>query len=238
MTEQELPLQLDWALPAQISAAITTVTAPGNVAVHVGDDPAQVLLRRRQLQRSLTLPQAPHWLRQQHTTHAVCAEETTQSVVADAIWSANGSVCAVLTADCLPILLCSDDGQIIAALHAGWRGLAQGIIKRTVAQLPTSPARLRAYIGPAISQPHFQVGAVVYEAFEEQGLADGRSFVPDGNEKWRADLPLLAVRMLNRIGISDVTLSGLCTFSDLRFYSYRRDPNCGRIATLIWNNKS
>lgn len=238
MTEPDLPLRPAWRLPDGICAAISTVTAPGNVAVHVGDDPAKVLLHRRQLQRSLQLPQAPKWLRQQHTTHAVCAENVTAGVVADAMWSATGEVCAVLTADCLPILLCSGDAQVIAAIHAGWRGLANGIVTRTVAQLPVSPARLRAYIGPAITQPHFQVGAPVYEAFAAQGLADDRSLVPDGDGKWRADLPLLAERMLNRVGISDVTQSRLCTFSDARFYSYRRDANCGRIATLIWNNKN
>ena len=238
MTEPDLPLRPNWRVPDGICAAISTVTAPGNVAVHVGDDPAKVLLRRRHLQRSLQLPQAPKWLRQQHTTYAVRAEHSSAGVVADAIWSAQGEVCAVLTADCLPILLCSEDASVIAALHAGWRGLANGIITRTVAQLPVSPARLRAYIGPAITQPHFQVGSIVYDAFVAQGLADSRSFLPDGEDKWRADLPLLAERMLHRVGISHVTQSGLCTYSDERFYSYRRDPNCGRIATLIWNNKN
>ncbi|RUO57904.1 peptidoglycan editing factor PgeF [Pseudidiomarina insulisalsae] len=223
-----------WVLPKGVRACVTTTTEPGNLAAHVGDDPATVLRHRRQLQRRLHLPVQPKWLAQCHGTRVVQFETARQGAVADAIWTQQpASVCAVLTADCLPILLCSDDGQVIAAIHAGWRGLAAGIITTTLAQLPVAPQRLSAYIGPAISVRYFEVGDEVRQAFATAQLVDSATFHAH-NDRWLADLPLLAERMLERSGIADVVQSGLCTFSDPRFDSYRRDRNCGRIASLIW----
>ncbi|MFC0446335.1 peptidoglycan editing factor PgeF [Pseudidiomarina halophila] len=224
-----------WQLPHGIQACVTTVTEPGNLAAHVADDPANVIRHRRQLQRGLELPSAPKWLAQYHSSIAVAAENNDAGCRADAIWATQAkSVCAVLTADCLPILLCSDNGQTIAAIQAGWRGLAGGIITNTLQQLPQSAECFRAYIGPAISQAFFEVGDDVRDAFLTQGIVDSSSFAPRIAGKWLADLPLLAERLLTRAGVKEVTLSGLCTYSDERFYSYRRDPNCGRLATLIW----
>lgn len=228
-------LEPAWQLPHGVKARVTTVTEPGNLAAHVADDPANVIRHRRQLQRALELPSAPKWLAQYHSSIAVSAENSESGFRADAIWATKqGSVCAVLTADCLPILLCSDDGQVIAAIHAGWRGLAAGIISNTLKQLPQPAECFRAYIGPAISQPFFEVGDDVRDAFFSQGVVDSSSFAPHVAGKWLADLPLLAERLLTSAGIREVTKSGLCTYSDERFYSYRRDPNCGRLSTLIW----
>lgn len=224
-----------WQLPDGVRACVTTVTAPGNVASHVGDDPATVIRHRRQLQRALQLPKQPTWLAQYHSTDVVCAEKVTMGTSADAIWSsAPRGICAVLTADCLPILLVSHDGQVTAAVHAGWRGLANGIIAATLAQLPVPASQLSAYIGPAISQPHFEVGAEVRAAFVEHGIVDELSFSAHKPGKWLGNLALLAARMLAQSGVTAVTQSGLCTYSDPRFYSYRRQPQCGRIASLIW----
>lgn len=228
-------IQPRWQLPSGIQARVTTVAEPGNLAVHVGDDPAQVLLHRRQLQRHLGLVRPPKWLAQFHSTEVVAEEHSETGARADAIWASRAhSSCAVLTADCLPILLCSEDGSTIAAIHAGWRGLAAGIVGKTLKQLPQAREQFRAYIGPAISQPHFEVGDEVREAFAALSVVDSSTFQSHRPGKWLANLPLLAERLLAAERVANVTQSHFCTYSDERFFSYRRDPTCGRIATLIW----
>lgn len=228
-------LTLDWELPSGVAATVTTVDAPGNVAAHVGADPAEVIRHRRALTEQLSLPCPPRWLKQVHGTQVVSFDQTAVPQVADAIYTANASaVCAVLTADCLPILLCSDDGHEIAAVHAGWRGLVNGVVDAALRQFQCQPSNIRAYIGPAISQPAFEVGIDVYQAFSQLGLVDSETFHPHIEHKWLANLPLMAQRLLQRAGCQSVTQSHLCTYTDTRFYSYRRDPTCGRIATLIW----
>lgn len=227
----------DWQLPDGVQACVTTVTEPGNLAVHVGDDPARVIRHRRLLQRQLNLPVAPKWLAQYHSAEVVNFENCAGGVAADAIWAqSRPAVCAVLTADCLPILLSSTDGQVIAAIHAGWRGLAAGIVQHTLATLPQAPAKFRAYIGPAISRDYFQVGADVYAAFAEQNLADSDTFYRQSADKWLADLPLLAERVLARSGVATICQSDLCTYSDARLSSYRENSKAGRIASLIWKS--
>lgn len=229
----------DWKLPNGVQARVTTVNEPGNLAVHVGDEPATVIRHRRVLQRELDLPTSPKWLTQVHGTEVVAFEHSPARVVADAIWAQSSpSVCAVLTADCLPILLASDDGNVIAAVHAGWRGLVAGIVEQTLAALPQRAAAFSAYVGPAISRPCFEVGEEVYAAFSARGWADSSSFVAQRNDKWHADLPLLAQRALQECGVTRVIESGLCTYSDARFSSHRRNPNSGRIASLIWKSNS
>lgn len=225
----------NWKLPTGVGAAITTVTSPGNLAVHVGDDPAQVIRRRRLLQRDCSLPVAPRWLKQVHSAVVVDYPEAKPAATADAIYSDQlNSVCAVLTADCLPILLCTKDGREIAAVHAGWRGLAAGVVGNAVARFDAAPQAIMAYIGPAISMAAFEVGEEVMAAFAPFGIVDKQTFSPNLNNKWQANLPLLAKRMLQQLGCRDIQLSGLCTFNDARWYSYRRDPSCGRFATIIW----
>jgi YfiH family protein len=224
-----------WCLPEGIAACVTTVSSPGNVAAHVGHDPSAVIRHRRQLSRELQLPAPVKWLKQYHSTAVVDYQHAVVGQPADAIIAAQrNSVCAVLTADCLPILLAADDGSEIAAVHAGWRGLAQGIVEQTLAKLRTPAQQLTAYIGPAISADYFEVGADVRAAFNRDHLLDEQTFRPHIANKWYADLPELARRIMSAYGVREVTLSGLCTFSDKRFSSYRQHSDCGRIATLIW----
>lgn len=228
-------LALDWELPPGVAATVTTVTAPGNVAAHVNADPAEVIRHRRELMQQANLPSAPLWLRQIHSNRVVDFANAYPTVEADAIYSSSAkSVCAILTADCLPILLCTDDGREIAAVHAGWRGLANGVIENTLRQFATPAARIRAFIGPAISSQAFEVGGDVYQCFHARGLVDTATFRPHSEQKWLADLPLLAKYILNQNGCDAVKLSHWCTYSESRWFSYRRDPNCGRIASLIW----
>lgn len=227
----------NWSLPPGVNACVSTLTSPGNLAVHVGDDPSAVIRHRRQLNRELQLPGPIKWLKQYHGTRLVDYHCARLGEAADAIIAAQpNSVCAVLTADCLPILLAADDGSQIAAVHAGWRGLAQGIVEQTIGKFQCSPGQLTAYIGPAISADYFEVGSDVRAAFNREQLVDEQTFRPHINGKWHADLPQLAQRIMFAAGVREVTLSGLCTFSDQRFSSYRQRPDCGRIATLIWKN--
>lgn len=227
----------NWRLPAGVAACVTTVSSPGNVAAHVGADPSSVIRHRRQLSRELQLSGPIKWLKQYHGTEVVAYQQARLGQPADAIIASQPhSVCAVLTADCLPILLAADDGSEIAAVHAGWRGLAQGIVEQTVAKFRCPAQQLTAYIGPAISVDYFEVGSDVRAAFNRDQLLDEQTFRPHIAGKWYADLPELARRIMLARGIREVTLSGLCTFSDKRFSSYRKQPNCGRIATLIWKN--
>lgn len=226
-----------WNLPQGVSAAITTASAPGNLATHVGDAPSIVLRHRQQLCRDLQLPSAPRWLQQVHSNTCISFAENYPSQSADAIYSdADNAVCAVLTADCLPILLCSSDGREIAAVHAGWRGLVNGVLASTLARFRVKPSAIQAYIGPAIARDAFEVGLDVYQQFLPTGWVDDATFRPHITDKWHADLPLLATRALAHLGIQEVVQSRFDTFSDSRFYSYRRQPKCGRIATLIWKN--
>lgn len=224
-----------WTLPDGVHATITTAQHPGNLAAHVGADPAAVIRNRRQLTRDLELPCPPKWLAQYHSNVAVDFGACRAGIAADAIYSNQpGSVCAVLTADCLPILLCSADGQEIAAVHAGWRGLAAGIVAATCQRFQSPSAKLSAYIGPAISQSAFEVGDDVYREFEQLGWVDSHTFSPHIPGKWRANLPLLAEYALREQGIVAITHSQECTFQQAAWYSYRRDPRSGRFASLIW----
>ncbi len=185
------------------------------------------------------LPAAPQWLHQVHGTvvvHSGSTEFDAGAPDADAIIANRcGDICVVQTADCLPLLLCSLDGTEIAAAHAGWRGLADGIIEATVAAMSTLPADLMAWFGPAISQAAYEVGDEVRERFELAGGSDDGSFVANDRGRWQADLYRLARARLRKIGIEAVHGGGLCTFSDAeRFYSYRRDGKTGRLLSFIY----
>lgn len=237
-------------LPVGIRAVVTTSASPGNLAVHVNDDPATVVLHRRQLMRELKLSRAPLWLRQTHSTDAVYLSpefspeaQPVTPLIADACWTdALNQPCAILTADCLPILLWHKDGTAVAAVHAGWRGLAAGVVQQTVAQLTAklgcSTAELSAWIGPAISQAHFEVGKDVYQCFVEQSADNQTYFIATG-DRWHADLPGLAEATMQRLGIGQVVQSGWCSYADSsHWYSYRRSPQCGRMASLIWRSQT
>jgi polyphenol oxidase len=223
----------DWPAPANVRALVTT-RAHGNLADHVGDAESAVAARRAQLHRHL--PDEPLWLKQVHGVRCVRAGSAIAGVEADASVTATvGKVCAVLTADCLPVLLCDDAGSVVAAAHAGWRGLAAGVLEAAVAAMATPGERLMAWLGPAIGPAAFEVGDEVRAAFVADDRGADAAFMAHGDGKWLCDLYVLARRRLNALGVAQVAGGGLCTFTDEQhFYSYRRERNTGRMASLIW----
>ena len=244
MVDADNWIEADWPAPAGIHAG-TTLRHGGssqlpyhsfNLATHVGDDAQYVIANRTRLVEMLGLAQQPVWLNQQHSTQVIKADQTYKQAIADASYTKkNNVVCAVLTADCLPILLCDEAGDQIAAIHAGWRGLLNGIIENTVSTFNNK--HLMAWLGPAISQQAFEVGEEVRSAFINHKESAELAFIGNGVGKWRADLYQLAMQRLNSIGVSSIYGGGQCTYSEQdRFYSYRRTPQTGRIATLIWKN--
>lgn len=232
----------DWPAPANIHAATTLRTggvsvAPYNSlnpATHVGDDLACVTENRHRIKTMLALPAEPVWLEQTHSNIVINAAKTTTLQQADASYSdAAGVVCAVMTADCLPLLMCSTDGKKIAAIHAGWRGLLAGIITNTVKALATT--EVLVWLGPAISATCFEVGAEVREAFVSKSSAFDSAFTQTKPDKYLADIYQLARIELAEQGIHAVYGGDFCTVTEQeRFYSYRRDTQTGRLATLIW----
>lgn len=234
----------DWPAPARVRALCTTRAggvsggpwAGLNLAAHVGDDPLAVTANRAVLRPQL--PDNPLWLTQVHGTRVVDPSTAREPVEADAACTRNANVpCAVMTADCLPVLLCDDTASVVAAAHAGWRGLAAGVLESTVAAMGVDPATLRVWIGPAIGPDAFECGADVLDAFSAADADAATAFVRCGEDTWRGDLPQLAQRRLVASGLraDHVHLSHLCTVTDpIRFYSYRRDGVTGRIASVIW----
>ena len=184
---------------------------------------------------ALELPGRPCHLNQVHGNRVVPAGHYPAPPDADASTARDpGWVCVVRTADCLPVLFCADDGAEIAAAHAGWRGLAAGILEHTVAAMATGPGQLHAWIGPAITQPAFEVGAEVRAAFVDADAEAAVHFAPNRRGRWQADLPGLARQRLARLGITRVSGGTLCTFGDPdRFYSYRRDGQTGRLYSFV-----
>jgi hypothetical protein len=238
-------LEADWPAPVNVRAVTTSRDGLGisrppfdrfNLADHVGDDPAAVAANRAQLVSQLNLPSAPVWLEQIHGTGVVTLPSSMTKPQADASVTAKpGVVCAVLTADCLPVLFCDRAGTRVAAAHAGWRGLAGGVLEATVSSLDVPPQELLAWLGPAIGPRAFEVGEEVRAAFMAEDLAAKSAFVQTRPGHWHADLYALARRRLARLGIESVYGGGHCTFEDAqRFYSYRRDGRTGRMASLIW----
>ncbi len=206
-----------------------------NLGDHVGDDPAAVTENRRRLSTELALPSAPRWLSQVHGTCSANAVTVKDGCEADASYTDQpGVVCAVLTADCLPLLCCDRKGRRVAAVHAGWRGLLGGVIEQTLAAMGTDKDLL-VWLGPAIGPQAFEVGGEVRDAFLADAPEAGTAFVPVSEGKWRADIYALARQRLRRVGVDAVYGGEHCTFSEPgRFYSYRRDGVTGRMASLIW----
>lgn len=239
----------DWPAPARVKALMTTrrggVSLPPydslNLASHVGDDPRAVAENRRILRRHL--PSEPLWLTQVHGAGVAEAGRDAAGVEADAALArAPGQVCAVLTADCLPVLLCDSRASVVAVAHAGWRGLLAGVIEATVRAMGIGPARVLAWLGPAIGPDAFEVGEEVRQAFIERDPIAATAFRPtlpgtlDGApRKWLADLYALARLRLQALGVEQVYGAAGCTYREVeRFYSYRRDGRTGRMAALIW----
>lgn len=235
----------DWPAPPAVRALITTraggasqgAYASLNLGLRCGDDEASVRENRARLQRAL--PQAPKWLAQVHGAHVIEADHLNHMPAADAsVARAPGTVCAVMIADCLPVLLCDEDGTTVAIAHAGWRGIAAGVIENTVAATKVVPDKLRSYLGPGIGPRAFEVGPEVREAFLARDKKSSGAFVALAADKWLADLFGLARRALSRAGVSRIYGGGLCTYSDAeRFFSYRRDGTTGRMAALIWRDR-
>ena len=235
----------DWPAPAGVRALVTIRSggvsaapyASLNLGDHVGDDPVAVAENRAVLRRAL--PAEPVWLNQVHGSGIVDADCVSGIPAADgSVARKAGTVCAVLTADCLPVLLCDRSGTVVGAAHAGWRGLAGGVLEAAVKAMAVDPAEILAWLGPAIGPRAFEVGGEVRHVFMAQDTAAERAFLPQAlpsTDKWLADIYLLARQRLARVGVTRVFGGDLCTFGDAgRFYSYRRDGVTGRMASLIW----
>lgn len=232
----------DWPAPANVRACVSSRAggvsqAPFdsfNLGDHVGDEPAAVAENRRRLEQAQGC--RPAWLSQVHGIEVVEADPS-RVATADASWSATpGIACAVLTADCLPALFCDRAGTRVAAAHAGWRGLAGGVLEATLDKLAVPAAEVLVWLGPAIGPQAFEVGPEVREAFMADQAEAAAAFVPSVNAgRYMADIYQLARIRLAARGVTAVYGGGLCTFSDAeRFYSYRRNPRTGRQASLVW----
>ena len=213
-----------------------------NLGTRCGDVAEAVARNREELIDVGGLPSDPVWLRQVHGTAVYRAgadegSDDSEPEADAAVTSAPGTVLAILTADCLPVLLCADDGSEVGAAHAGWRGLAAGVLEATVAGLRTPPERLLAWLGPAAGPASDAIGVEVYDAFVAQDWSAGRAFTSTRPHHWQVDLYALARRRLERAGFDagNIHGSGLDTINDpRRFYSHRRDQRTGRMASLVW----
>ena len=247
----------DWPAPSNVHAVFTTrpggysVLPPDslnlslNLGLHVGDDACRVQKNRQLLVQTLGLSSAPVYLNQVHKTHVLCADTPPEPAAdesppeADACWTKHTDrSIAIMTADCLPILFTSHCGSVVAGAHAGWRGLGNGIVQRTISALPVKPTELIAWLGPAIGPEHFEVGAEVKEFYIKKSKSFNPCFtpVPGTSDKYLADLFALARAILLEAGVESVYGGNFCTYSDSRrFFSHRRDAgNTGRMAALIW----
>ena len=252
----------EWNAPANVGALMTTrrggvSVAPWdslNLGAHVGDNPAAVLENRMRVRKGARLPSKPVWLEQIHgssvveldaanTPRTTNAEQLMQSRPprADAaVTRRAGVVCAIQVADCMPVLFAAADGSVVGAAHAGWRGLASGVLAATIAAMGTPPEEIVAWLGPAIGPDNFEVGDEVVAAFADTAHGDQRTqtlaaFARRDNGKWLCDLYALARLRLAAIGVTQISGGNLCTVGDAqRFFSYRRDGQTGRMVALIW----
>lgn len=236
----------DWPAPPNIRAVVTTRHLPGaskppfdrfNLGMRAGDDAAAVVANRAALVEMLELPETPRWLRQVHGVEVHDADAVLADVDPEAdaaVTHRPGRVLAILTADCMPVFFAGDDGTAVGIAHAGWRGLAGGVIEATIARLGVAPSSLVAWLGPAIGARSYEVGDEVRAAFVDVDASDADAFAPTRPGHWHCDLYALARARLERAGVTRIAGGGFDTFSDERFYSYRRDRETGRFASLIW----
>jgi YfiH family protein len=232
-----------WPAPSPVRAVSTTrlggVSAPPydslNLGDHVGDDPACVAANRALIAQALNLPGEPAWLNQVHGKIVVAAETVTTPVTADAAYTRqSGQVCVVQTADCLPVLLCDRAGTVVAAVHCGWRGLAQSVLEATVVQMDCDPSQVLAWLGPAIGPGAFEVGDDVRAVFCALHSAHTACFRPSPKGRWLADIYELARLQLRSLGVSAIYGGRWCTVTESeRFFSYRRNHPTGRMASFI-----
>jgi purine-nucleoside/S-methyl-5'-thioadenosine phosphorylase / adenosine deaminase len=238
-----------WPVPPGVRAAFTLrtggVSRPPfdsfNVATHVGDDSRAVTDNRAALRATLELPAEPAWLEQVHG-HRVLDLDRSAPLAAPgpadaAVAGSPGRICVIQVADCMPVLFAAADGSAVGAAHAGWRGLAGGVLEATVQAMDTPPARLLAWLGPAIGQAHFEVGEEVRAAFLANDGGAAAAFAANDRGRWQCDLYALARRRLTALGVASIHGGGGCTYAEAdRFFSYRRNGRCGRMAALIWRD--
>ena len=238
-------IQPGWDAPRGISACCTTRPAgvsaapfdSFNLALHVGDDESLVRQNRDLLRQSLSLPAEPCWLNQTHGVQVATLEQDATRDVDAAVTRRRGTVAVVMTADCLPILLCNRNGDEVAAVHAGWRGLQAGVIQATLASMKSAYNQLLAWVGPGISQSCFEVGEEVRTAFIDSMPAAADCFSANRQGHFLCDLAGLARLVLTAQGVNSVTLDPHCSYRDTELlYSYRREAVTGRMASLIWIN--
>jgi YfiH family protein len=231
-----------WRISARVHAAFTLRTggvsaAPFdslNLGAHVGDAPEAVEENRRRLRQRLRLPAEPVWLQQIHGVVVADLDREGSPGVADAaVTRREDRVCVIQVADCIPVLLAARDGSAVAAAHAGWRGLAAGVLEAAVLEL--GGGELCAWLGPGISARHFEVGEEVRAAFVDGDPRAASAFTPNSRGRWQCDLAALARGRLLRLGVREISGGDCCTYADAeRFFSYRREGRCGRMAALIW----
>ena len=236
----------DWPAPSGIRAGVSTRGIAGvslppwntfNLGDRCGDDPDHVAANRAALFEKCGLPQAPHWLRQVHGNEVVRVSSQSAHDVPEAdaaVTSDPGVVLAILTADCLPVFFSSEDGAHIGAAHAGWRGMAASVLEATVAAMGISPDQIVAWLGPAIGASSYEVGSEVRDAFVADDHRTKAAFTETRPGHWLCDLYALATQRLRICGVREIHGGDFDTRIDGRFYSYRRDPNTGRFASLIW----
>jgi YfiH family protein len=242
-------LDADWPTPPGVRALTTMRFGLGvsrspfdafNLGARCGDDAAAVVENRRQLEAALRLPSPPRWLKQVHGIDVAIEPGSDEPAADAAVTATPGTVLAILTADCLPVVFAARDGSEVAAAHAGWRGLAAGVLEATVAAMETSPDQLVAWMGPAAGSRAYEVGDAVFEAFVARNARADVAFAPTRPGHWLADLYALARMRLADAGVTAVHGGGLCTISDpARFFSHRRSTfddsgRTGRMATLAW----
>jgi YfiH family protein len=242
-------LMPEWPASPKVHAAFTlrsggVSAAPFdslNVGAHVGDEAAAVAENRQRVRARLSLPEEPAWMEQVHGVEVLDLDvrRPAPGITADAAFTRRaGPVCAVQVADCLPVLFAVRDGSAVAAAHAGWRGLATGVVEATVRGLAVEPQRLIAWLGPTIGLSHFEVGDEVRSAFLARDPGAASEFTANARGRWQCDLAGLARRRLTALGITAIFGSGRCTYADAaHFFSYRRDGRCGRMAALIWRDE-
>lgn len=240
----------NWPAPRWIKAYTTTRLGgfshrpydSFNIATHVGDNLKNVIKNRQLLQTYLNLKKPITWLNQVHGNGVISADHPINNLSADAIYSrTTQTVCAVQTADCLPLLVCSPHYYCVAAVHAGWRGLYNGIIEATVHALALPPRDILVWLGPAIGAHAYIVGEEVFQAFVNKNRATETAFQPlkSKPKRWYANLYQLAQQHLHQLGITAIYGSNYCTYSDKsHFFSYRRNKITGRMLSLIWINLS
>lgn len=244
MNESDLFIQPDWPAPKNVKAVSTTrvggvsegVWNSLNLGDHVNDNPLHVAENRKRLAQALALPNEPLWLKQVHGIDVAGEDVLEQGFCADArISKIANQVCVVMTADCLPALICDRRGKQVAAVHAGWRGLVSGILEQTVSQFEAEPDELLVWLGPAIGSKAFEVGEEVRDAFVAHQEDAYQAFVSNRSGHYLANIYMLAKQRLNRAGVDAIYGGDHCTYTEEeRFFSYRRDGETGRMASLIW----